>query len=68
MELHTLSKEKGGADCNRSRLVNSLEEIMEDETKMLLSPGVATMLISKSKAATVAFGRCGSRRRFWICK
>ena len=53
MELHTLYKEKGGVDCNRCRLVNSLKEIMENEIMMLLSPGVATMLISKSKAATV---------------
>ena len=51
--LATLYKEKGGVDCNRSRLVNSLKEIMGDEIMILSSPGVATMLILKSKAATV---------------
>ena len=53
VELHTLYKEKGGVDCNRSRLLNSLKEIMGDEIVMLSSPGVATMFISKSKAATM---------------
>ena len=53
MELHALYKEKGQVDCNRSRLANSLKEILGDEIMMLLSPGVANMLISKCKAATV---------------
>ena len=53
VELQTLYKEKGGVDCNRSRLLNSLKEIMRDEIVMLSSPGVATMFISKSKAATM---------------
>ena len=53
MDLDTLYKEKGGVDCNRSKLVNSLREIMGDEIMMLLLPGVATMPITKSKAATV---------------
>ena len=53
VELHTLYKEKGGVDCNRSRLLNSLKEIMGDEIMILSSPGVATMLISKSKATIV---------------
>ena len=29
--MHTLYKEKGGVDCNRSRLVNSLKEILGDK-------------------------------------
>ena len=53
MELQTLYKEKGGIDCNRSSLLNSLKEIMGDEIVMLSSPGVTTMFISKSKAATM---------------
>ena len=53
LELQTLYKEKGGVDCNRSRLLNSLKEIMGDEIVMLSSPGVATMFISKSNAATM---------------
>ena len=53
VELQTLYKEKGGVDCNRSRLLNSLKEIMGDEIVMLSSPGVATMFISKSNAATM---------------
>ena len=53
MGLHTLYKEKAGVDCNRSRLMNSLKEITGDKIMMLSLPGVATMLISKSKAATV---------------
>ena len=53
VELYTLYKEKRGIDCNRSRLVNSLKEIMGDGIMMLSSPGIVTMLISKSKAATV---------------
>ena len=35
VELQTLYKEKGGVDCNRSRLLNSLKEIMGDEIVML---------------------------------
>ena len=38
VELHTLYKEKGGVYCNRSRLLNSLKEIMGDEIMILLSP------------------------------
>ena len=53
VELYTLYKEKGGVDCNRSRLVNSLKEIIGDEIIMLSPAAVATMLISKSKAGTV---------------
>ena len=53
VELHTLYTEKGGVDCNRSRLVNSLKKIIGDEIMILSTPGVATMLISKSSAATV---------------
>ena len=53
VELHTLYTEKGGVDCNRSRLVNSLKKIIGDEIMILSTPGVATMLISKSRAATV---------------
>ena len=45
--LHILHKEKGGVNYNKSRLVSSFKEIMEDETIILSSPGVATMLISK---------------------
>ena len=53
MGLHTLYKENVGVDCNRSRLMNSLKEITGDKIMMLSLPGVATMLISKSKATTV---------------
>ena len=53
VDLDILYKEKGGVDCNRSKLVNSLREIMGDEIMMLLLPRVATMPIAKSKAATV---------------
>ena len=42
-----------GVDCSRSRLASSIKKIKEDEIMMRSSPGVATMLISKSKAATV---------------
>ena len=67
VELHTLYKEKGGVDCNRSRLVNSLKEILGDEIMMLLPPGVANMLISKSKATTML---CSARwtKMILICK
>ena len=47
MELHTLNKEKGGVNCNRSRLVNSFKEIMVDEIMMLSM--VASMLVLKTK-------------------
>ena len=53
VEMHTLYKEIGGVDCNRSRLVNTLKEIMGDEIMMPSSRGVATMLISKSKATVL---------------
>ena len=39
MELHILFKEKGRVDCNRSRLLNSLKEIMGDEIVTLSSTG-----------------------------
>ena len=67
VELHALYKEKGQVDCNRSRLANSLKEILGDETMMLLSPGVANILISKSKATTVL---CLARwtKTILICK
>ena len=67
VELHALYKEKGQVDCNRSRLANSLKEILGDETMMLLSPGVANILISKSKATTAL---CLARwtKTILICK
>ena len=53
MELHALHKEKGGLNCNRSRLVGSFREIMGNQIMRLSSPGAATILSSKSKAPTV---------------
>ena len=35
VELHTSYKETGEVDCNRSKLMNSLKEIMRDEIMML---------------------------------
>ena len=35
VKLHTSYKEKEEVDCNRSRLLNSLKEIMRDEIMML---------------------------------
>ena len=52
VELHRLYQQNGGFDCNRSRLLNKVKENLQDEVMLFSSPGVATVIMLKSKAVS----------------
>ena len=51
-ELHAIYLSREGTETNVTRFLNIINELMKDEIYLFKSPGLATIIVHKTKAAT----------------